>query len=84
MDIKATINNSTNQVATIKGPTNQVNVSLPSSKNSSLQLKLLGDVDVTNLNDGAMLQYRESDSKFVARNEIDTQTGVIIFNSGNF
>jgi hypothetical protein len=73
--------------ATIKGPTNQVSVTLPSigvAQNSTLQLKLLGDVDVTSLNDGAMLQYRESDNKFVARNEIDTPTGEIVFNAGNF
>jgi hypothetical protein len=73
--------------ATIKGPNNQVNVTLPSigtAQNSNLKLKLLGDVDVTNLNDGSMLQYRESDNKFVARNEIDTPTGTIIFNAGNF
>ena len=30
-----------------------------SLQNSSLSLKLLGDVDVTSLNDGALLQYNE-------------------------
>jgi hypothetical protein len=49
-----------------------------------LQLKLLGDVDTTNLEDGALLQYRASDSKFVARTEIVTTTGTLVFNCGSF
>ena len=52
--------------AKINAPTSsgpkKVSVTLPLDKqslqNSSLSLKLLGDVDVTNLNDGALLQYR--------------------------
>ena len=67
--------------------TKQVSVTLPSgqaAENSSLSLKLLGDVDVTNLNDGALLQYRASDGKFVSRNEIVTTTGTLTFNGGSF
>ncbi len=57
-DITAKINVNTSQ-----GP-QQVSVALPSAQaaqNSSLQLKLLGDVDTTDLNDGAILQYRSSE-----------------------
>ena len=65
----------------------QFSVTLPSGKaadNASLQLKLLGDVDTTNQNDGALLQYRSSDSKWVARTEIVTTTGTLTFNGGSF
>ena len=54
-DITAKIN-----VNTQSGP-QQVAVTLPSAQaaaNTSLQLKLLGDVDTTTLNDGSLLQYR--------------------------
>ena len=80
-DITAKIN-----VNTQSGP-QQVAVTLPSAQaaaNSSLQLKLLGDVDTTNLDDGAILQYRSSDQKFVARTEIVTTTGTLVFNCGSF
>ena len=64
-----------------------VAVTLPSAQaaaNTSLQLKLLGDVDTTTLNDGSLLQYRASDQKFVARTEIITTTGTLVFNCGSF
>ena len=80
-DITAKINVNTSQ-----GP-QQVSVFLPSAQaaqNSSLQLKLLGDVDTTTLNDGALLQYRSSDGKFVTRTEIVTTTGTLTFNCGAF
>ena len=79
-DITATINTGTS------GP-QKVSVSLPSAQaaqNSSLQLKLLGDVDTNNLNDGAILQYRSSDAKFVTTNEIVTSTGTLTINAGAF
>ena len=77
--------------AKINAPTSsgpqKVSVTLPSGQalqNSSLSLKLLGDVDATDLNDGALLQYRASDGKFVTRNEIITTTGTLTFNGGSF
>ena len=42
------------------------------------------DVDVYSLQDGALLQYRASDQKFVARNQLDTSSGTLVFNGGNF
>ena len=65
----------------------QVSVTLPSGsnlQNSALKLALLNDVVTTNISDGALLQYRASDQKFVARTELETTTGTIIFNAGNF
>jgi len=73
-------------VNTSAGP-QQVSVALPSAQaaqNSSLQLKLLGDVDTTTLDDGSLLQYRASDGKFVTKTEIVTTTGTLVFNCGNF
>ena len=80
-DITAKIN-----VNTSAGP-EKVSVTLPSAQaasNSALQLKLLGDVDTTTLDDGALLQYRSSDGKFVTRTEIITSTGPLLFNCGSF
>ena len=80
-DITAKIN-----VNTSAGP-EKVSVTLPSAQaasNSTLQLKLLGDVDTTNLDDGALLQYRSSDGKIVTRTEIITSTGTLLFNCGSF
>jgi len=44
----------------------------------------LGDVDTSSLEDGAILQYRSSDAKFVARTEIVTTTGTLTLNAGAF
>ena len=80
-DITAKIN-----VNTSAGP-KKVSVTLPSAQaagNSTLQLKLLGDVDTTELDDGALLQYRASDGKFVTRTEIVTTTGTLLFKCGSF
>ena len=90
-DITATVgqSNSTTaniNVSTADGP-QTVSVALPSAQaaqNRSLQLKLLGDVDTTSLNDGAILQYRSSDGKFVSKTEISTTTGTLTLNAGAF
>lgn len=90
-DITATVgqSNSTTaniNVSTADGP-QTVSVALPSAQaaqNRSLQLKLLGDVDTTSLNDGAILQYRSSDGKFVSKTEISTTTGTLTLNAGQF
>ena len=44
------------------------------------------DVDITTfgLNDGAILQFKASTQKFVARTELDTTTGNLVLNGGNF
>ena len=81
MTITAKIN-----APTSSGP-QKVSVTLPSgqaAENSSLSLKLLGDVDTTSIADGALLQYRASDEKFVAKTEIVTTTGTLLFNCGSF
>ena len=40
--------------------------------------------DASSVADGALLQFRASDQKFVARNQLDTTTGTLVFNGGNF
>lgn len=89
--VKAVINTSGGVTARITPKTGglpqQVSVTLPSGsnlQNSALKLALLNDVVTTNIQDGALLQYRASDQKFVARSELETTTGNIIFNGGNF
>ena len=44
------------------------------------------DVDTTSfgLNDGSLLQYKQSIGKFVTRTELDTTSGVLVLNGGNF
>jgi hypothetical protein len=89
--VRAVINNTGGVTAKISPKTGglpqQVSVTLPSGatlQNSALKLALLQDVVTTNISDGALLQYRESDQKFVARTELETETGTLIFNGGNF
>ena len=42
------------------------------------------DVDSSSLNDGCLLQYDASSDKFKTRNELDTTSGTLVFNGGNF
>ena len=89
--VKAVINTTGGVTAKITPKTGglpqQVSVQLPSGstlQNNALKLALLQDVITTGIEDGALLQYRASDEKFVARTELETTTGTIIFNAGNF
>ena len=43
------------------------------------------DVDATSIADGSILQFRSSDSKFVAKNELSSSSGLdFVINAGNF
>ena len=79
--VKANINSSTSS-----GP-QQVSVQVPST-NVNVQnvnrLRSLTDVDSTTLSDGALLQYDLASDKFKTRNELDTTSGTLVFNGGNF
>ena len=72
--ITATINNNTS------GPRN-VSVTVPSA---STRLIALGDVNVSTLNDGAMLQYDNTSKKWTSRNDIKTESGNLILNGVTF
>ena len=67
---------------TVPGPQGPQGVA-GSSQN---QISQAADVDVTTfgLNDGALLQYRAATQKWTARQELDTTTGTIVLNGGNF
>ena len=91
------ISGSVSSVSQIKGSISQGNelvvtrVAVPgpqgpqgasgSSENKVLEAQ---DVVTTGIADGALLQFRASDQKFVARNQLDTTTGTLVFNGGNF
>ena len=79
--VKANINSSTSS-----GP-QQVSVQVPSTNiniTNVNRLSGLSDVDSTTLTDGALLQYDASSDKFKTRNELDTTSGTLVFNGGNF
>jgi hypothetical protein len=89
--VKAVINQQGGVTAKITpatgGAPQKVSVALPSgnaSNNSALKLKLLGDVNASTLNDGALIQYDSSTEKFVTRNELETTSGTLTFNGGSF
>ena len=91
------ISGSVSSVSQIKGSISQGNelvvtrVAVPgpqgpqgasgSSENKVLEAQ---HVVTTGIADGALLQFRASDQKFVARNQLDTSTGTLVFNGGNF
>jgi len=62
----------------VTNPTAQVNV------DGVRQLRNLTDVNASSLTDGALIQYDASTDKFTTRNELNTETGPITFNGGNF
>ena len=79
--VKANINSSTSS-----GP-QQVSVQVPSTNiniTNVNRLRGLSDVDSTTLTDGALLQYDASSDNFKTRNELDTTSGTLVFNGGNF
>ena len=79
--VKANINSSTSS-----GP-QQVSVQVPSTNvniTNVNRLRSLSDVDSSTLDDGALIQYDASSDKFTTRNELDTTSGTIVFNGGNF
>ena len=67
---------------TVPGPQGPTGAAGSSANN----IAQANDVDTTTfgLNDGSLLQYRASTQKFVARTELDTTSGTIVLNGGNF
>ena len=50
----------------------------------SIKIGDLDDVDTSAKSDGSLLQYNNSTSKFVARNELKDDTGYLTLNGGAF
>ena len=91
------ISGSVSSVSQIKGSISQGNelvvtrITVPgpqgpqgASGSSENRILVAADVDSSGVADGALLQFRASDQKFVARNQLDTSTGTLVFNGGNF
>ena len=91
------ISGSVSSVSQIKGSISQGNelvvtrVAVPgpqgpqgASGSSENRILVAADVDATGVADGALLQFRASDQKLVARNQLDTSSGTLVFNGGNF
>ena len=79
--VRANINSNTSS-----GP-QQVSIQVPSTNVSITnvnRLRGLSDVDASSLTDGALIQYDASSDKFKTRNELETTTGTLVFNGGNF
>ena len=68
---------------TTPGPQGETGAQGPAG--SDVDLVNRSDVDATNIADGSILQFRSSDSKFVAKNELSTSSGLdFVINAGNF
>jgi len=85
--VKAVINSSGGVSAKINSTTSagpqKVSVKTPSISTTN-SFRSLTDVNATSLTDGALIQYDASTDKFTTRNELETTTGTITFNGGNF
>ena len=66
------------QKVSVTNPTAQVN------DDGVRQFRNLTDVNASSLTDGALIQYDAATDKFTTRNELNTETGPITFNGGNF
>jgi len=61
----------------------QVSVTVPSASVSN-NLTSLNDVNATTLEDGSILQYDATSRKFITRTNIQTLSGTLKLNGGNF
>jgi len=77
MAITAKINSNTSA-----GP-QRVSVTVPSAT-AAQTFKSLNDVNVTTLEDGALIQYDATSDKFVTKTTIETTTGSLRLSGGNF
>ena len=77
MAVTAKINSNTSA-----GP-QRVSVTVPSAS-AAQAFKALNDVNVTTLEDGALIQYDAASDKFITKTTIETNTGTLRFNGGNF
>jgi hypothetical protein len=94
MAITATVGSSTNTSATVSASNKSqvVSVTVPGPKGDSgsvvagesLMISDLADINTSALADGSMLMYSESTEKWVAKNDLETETGTLILSGGNF
>ena len=94
MAITATVSGGTATTSIVRsdGKSQVVSVSIPGPKGDSgtvvagenLNLSDLADLNTSLMTDGSMLLYSESTGKWVAKNDLDTETGTITINAGHF
>ena len=77
MAVTAKINSNTSA-----GP-QRVSVTVPSATVTQ-NFKQLNDVNVTTLEDGAMIQYDATSDKFITKTTIETTTGTLKLNGGAY
>ena len=87
-NITATVSQTSTTTADINATTapgpKQVSVTVPSASNAE-KLNTLQDVNVTSLNDGALLQWDNNTGRWTSKNDIITDTGgELIINGGVF
>lgn len=81
MTIKATVNTNDNKPVVkilIPGPVG------PTGPAGSSSVSGADDVDTSLLVDGSMLMYSGSSEKWVAKNDLEPETGTLILSGGNF
>jgi len=61
----------------------KVSVTVPSAT-AAQTFKKLNDVNVTSLEDGALVQYNASTDKFITTTNLLTTTGTLKISGGNF
>ena len=66
------------QKVSVTTPTAQLNV------DGVTQLRGMTDVNASSLEDGALIQYDAASDKFITKTTIETTTGTLKFNGGNF
>lgn len=94
MAITATVSGgaTTTSIVRSDGKSQVISVSIPGPKGDSgtvvagqnLNLTDLADINTISLADGSMLMYSESTSKWVAKNELEPESGDLVLSGGNF
>jgi hypothetical protein len=94
MAITATVSGGTTTTSIVRsdGKSQVISVAIPGPKGDSgtvvagqnLNLTDLADINTIALADGSMLMYSESTSKWVAKNELEPDSGDLVLSGGNF
>jgi hypothetical protein len=91
MTINATVNNNATINATVNTNDNNPVVKIlipgpagPAGPAGSSGIGTSDDVDISQLDDGSMLMYSGSSEKWVAKNDLEPETGTLILSGGNF
>jgi hypothetical protein len=91
MSINATVSGVTNNIVGTVSQGNEVavtRITVPGpaglSGEKATKFAELSDIDITNIGDGAMIQYNATTSKFEVKQDIDQIAGVVRLSGGIF